>query len=534
MKCAPFIVLMVILSWPGRALGDSVAKSIEIFADGILQSPHDSNITVPHNTSNLRFLVEHEAPRVRYRLSSLESKWKEKSAEMCFIVRFLRTDSDQVHQQSFPAVGTSLGWKGSLEKSLFTPRRETITVPQDAKSFYVVISSAGPPTLVGVFAASGINIQSKGREDVPSFTYLRDGRIPDSDAKVWRKSGTHGSMASAIHLGDDTTGSPVLIINDDDIKAHADWNSITFALREVVPGGQLEVEWNEAYSAGDGGPLNVEYERLPAGVHSFEVEELSITGTPLGAVTKVLVNVLPPIWQRIWFWIAIVGFTAVLSTLGGRYLIRKRITQHLEKAQLISDERLRIARDLHDDLGTRLSHISLLSSFAQSSSPSPEVSSNFGQISAMSRELIGALSETVWMLNPKNNQLEALVDFLCRMVSELCRLANIRCRIDAMSVTENVTINHEFRHNMSLAVKEVVNNALKHSSAEEITMTIRVEGKLLLVTLTDNGIGMTQHPGKPGIGLASIQQRMTNVRGSCTIEPLESNGLKVSLAAPIN
>ncbi len=534
MKCAPLISLMVMLSWAGCVLGNPATKTIETFADGALQPPSGSGITVPHNTTKLRFSVEHEAPRIRHRLSSLESEWIEQTGEMCFIVRFLRTNSDQVYQQSFPAVGTSLGWKGSFEKSVFTPRRETITVPQDAKSFYVVISSAGPPTLVGVFAVSGVNIQSKGRENAPGVTYLRDGRIPNSDAKVWRKSGTHSSMASSINLGDSHTGSPVLIINDEDIKAHADWNTGIFTLREVVPGEQLEVQWNEAYSAGIGGPLNVEYERLPVGVHPFEVEELSIAGTAVGAVTRVSVNVRPPIWQRIGFWIAIVGFAAVVSALGGRYLIRKRIGQHLERAQLISDERLRIARDLHDDLGTRLSHISLLSSFAQSGSSDAEVSSNFGQISAMSRELIGALSETVWMLNPKNNQLEALVDFLCRMVSELCRLANIRCRIDAMSVTENVTINHEFRHNMSLAVKEVVNNALKHSSAEEITMTIRVEGKLLLVTLTDNGIGMTQHPSKPGIGLDSIQQRMTNIRGSCTIEPFESNGLKVSLVAPIH
>ena len=150
----------------------------------------------------------------------------------------------------------------------------------------------------------------------------------------------------------------------------------------------------------------------------------------------------------------------------------------------------------------------------------------------MSLELIGALSETVWMLNPKNNQLEALVDFLCRMLSELCRLADIRCRIDAMSVTDNVSINHEFRHNMSLAVKEAVNNALKHSGASEITMTIRVQGKRLIIIITDNGIGMTQPASKPGLGLDSITQRMAMIGGQSQIEPIESSGTRVSLEAP--
>jgi signal transduction histidine kinase len=101
-----------------------------------------------------------------------------------------------------------------------------------------------------------------------------------------------------------------------------------------------------------------------------------------------------------------------------------------------------------------------------------------------------------------------------------------------MSAIENVPITHEFRHNMSLAVKEIVNNALKHSGATEITMTIRIEGKILLITITDNGIGLTQHAGKSGLGLDSIHQRMANIRGKCHIEPIASNGLKVSLEAP--
>lgn len=524
---------MLLLPFMGSALGNSVPTSIEIFVDGAKTAASGASIKVPHHTSTLRFFVNPRVPRVRYKLPSLDADWRERTDGMHFSIRFLTKNGDPISQADFPAVGTSQGWNGSLEKSIFTPRRETITVPQDANSFFVVISSAGPPTLVGIFAVSGISIQSKPQEGVPGITYLQDSRRPDKDARIWVKSGTHSSMASALNMDEGDTESPVLIIKDDDIKAHADWNIGIRALRPVIPGQQLDVRWNEVYSSGVGGPFSAEYERLPVGTHIFEVEELSVTGVPLEIITQVAVTVQQPFWQRIWFWATCVTVMAAVSSLGGHYLIQRRITKHLDEAQLISDERLRIARDLHDDLGTRLSHISLLSSFAQSTSPNQEVSSNFEQITAMSRELISALSETVWMLNPKNNQLEALVDFLCRLVSELCRLASIRCRIDAMSVTENHSITHEFRHNMSLAAKEIVNNALKHSGATEITMTIRVEGKLLLITVSDNGIGMTQHPGRTGLGLDSITQRMANIRGKCHIEPIASNGLKVSLEAPI-
>lgn len=533
MTIVRLIRLMLLLPMMDCALADSEPTAVEIFVDGAKTAAYGTSITVPHNTSTLRFFVNPRVPRVRHRLPSLDPEWRERTDEMRFIIRFLKKNGDPISQEGFPAVGTSPGWNGSLEKSVFTPRRETITVPRQADSFNLVLTSAGPPTLVGVYAVSGIGIRSKGQGDTPGVTYMQDSRVPGSAAKIWVKSGTHPSMASALHLNKDDGKSPVFIINDDDIKAHADWITGITALAKVVPGETLELQWNEVYNSAVGGPFSVVYERLPAGVHRLEIEELSITGTPLNAITAVVVTVRRPFWESVWFWAASLSAAAALATVGGRYLIRKRITRHLEKAQLISDERMRIARDLHDDLGTRLSHISLLSSFAQSSSPNPEVSSNFEQITAMSRELIGALSETVWMLNPRNNQLEALVDFLCRLVSELCRLANIRCRIDAMSVTENLSITHEFRHDMSLAVKEIVNNALKHSGAAEISMTIRLEGKLLLITVSDDGIGMTRHAGRPGLGLDSITQRLANIRGKCHIEPVASNGLKVSLEAPI-
>ena len=526
--------LLLLLSSLGSAQGTSDSTSIDVSVDGAKKLTPGPQITVPHNTASLRFMVNPGVPRTRYQLVNVDQKWREKTDEMLFIIRFFKKNGDQVSQEVFPAIGTSRGWNGTWEKSVFISRRETVRVPLDADRISVVISSAGPPTLVGVFAVSGITIQSKVDGGASGAVYLKDSRVPNHREAVWGRSGTHPTMATEFHLDDGDEKSPIFVINDDDIRAHADWITGIRALPMVVPGETLELQWSETYSSSVGGPFSIVYERLPVGIHRFEVEELSIAGVPLGVITQVKVTVPRPYWESVWFWTACVAIIALLSTLGGRYLIRKKIDRHLERAQLISDERLRIARDLHDDLGTRLSHISLLSAFAHSGSPNHEDRSNFEQITSMSRELIGALSETVWMLNPNNNQLEALVDFLCRLVSELCRLAEIRCRIDALSVTEDVSISHEFRHNISLAVKEVVNNALKHSHATETTMTIRVEGKLLIITVTDNGIGMTQSTSRHGLGLDSITQRMGSIRGKCDIQPLDSGGLKVTLEAPFN
>jgi signal transduction histidine kinase len=529
------LLLLPSLGMPaGAGVEPSAPASITVFLNEEQNPLPGPEFTVPHHPAALRFEVRPGTLRCRYRLEGLETAWRERTDQMQLIIRFFDRKGDQISQKSFPATGVSPGWGGSVEKSGFTPRRETVKPPDQAQFLSVIISSAGPPALVGVLAVTGITIRGQGADGNAGITYLEDGRNPGENQNPWFKSGTHPSMASARNLEPGAAGSPVFILADDDPKAHADWISTTRALPGIVPGEVLELEWQEAYSTGLGGGFTETYQRLPAGAYRFIVEGLSLEGVPLGAASMVSLKVPAPYWESLWFQAAAVAAAAAGGMLGGRYLIRKRVAGHLRQAQLLSDERLRIARDLHDDLGTRLSHISLLGAHAGSHSADEEARSSFAQITTMSRELIRALSENVWLLNPKNNQLEALMDFLCRLVSELCRLAEIRCRIDAAPMTENVPISHEFRHNISLAVKEVVNNALKHSKASEIRMNIKLEGPLLKITLADNGIGLSAEPGKTGVGLASIHQRMASLRGRCVMEPATHGGLKVLLEAPIH
>ena len=200
---------------------------------------------------------------------------------------------------------------------------------------------------------------------------------------------------------------------------------------------------------------------------------------------------------------------------------------------MISEERRRIALDLHDDIGTRVSHISLVASHADNTIIHEEANKAFGQISAMSRDLIGALSESVWMLNPNNKDLESLVDFLYRLVNELCRLKNIRCHVDAVFITENQAISYEFRHNVSLAVKECVNNVLKHSHATNLDMKIELENNLLVIIITDNGIGISETSRHDGLGLVSLENRMKSIAGNCRFEHVAKGGLRIILTAPV-
>ncbi|MCU0749455.1 MAG: histidine kinase [Akkermansiaceae bacterium] len=508
------------------------ATSVEVFVGSEKTSRRESSLTVPAGTDTLRFLVKPKPLCVRYKLEGLDEDWNQRTDTMFVRVIFTNAKGDPIHVDSFPASGRSPVWNRSVEDSVFSPRVERVTVPPGAASVIFTMSTAGPASLVGTYAIKHLSISTESGSDDGPGILISSGHLPDGKKAVWAKSGTHPSMASTSHSGDSQDSSPVLVIVDDDIGAHADWTTRTPLPPWISAGQTLKISWEETYCTALGGDFTATYERLPPGKYRFVVEDLSLTGETLPSNSVIPIFVPVVFWKSLWFWGTTTTILALVSILIGRYLIRRRIRRHLEQERMISDERRRIALDLHDDIGTRVSHISLVASHADNTIRNEEAREAFGQITSMSRDLIGALSETVWMLSPNNDDLESLVDFLYRLVQELCRLKKIRCRVDAVFITKNQPISYEFRHNMSLAVKESVNNVLKHSQATELDMKIELENNFLMVTITDNGIGISETSRSTGHGLESIQSRMKSIGGTCRFEHLAAGGLRILLRAP--
>jgi signal transduction histidine kinase len=516
-----------------RAVAAAETTSVEVFVGREKTSRSEAVLTVPAGTETLRFMVKPKSLFARYKFEGLDEDWSKQLDTIFLRVVFFNRSGDPTQMKSFPASGRSAGWRKTIDDSEFTTRVEGITVPPEADSFSVTMTTAGPASLVGIYAIRDMRISSMGNAGVTTKVLLSDSKLRDGTKAVWKRSGTHASMASELKPDDQKNSSPILLIVDDDINAHADWTT-----RIQIPPGiagreSLEIRWQEAYSTGLGGNFTVIYERLPAGKYRFVVEDLSLTGEPLQSGAAISLVVPRVFWKSSWFWGTIALLIALISILVGRYLIRRKIRLHLEQERMIFEERRRIALDLHDDIGTRVSHISLVASHAGNTIRHEESSKAFSQISSMSRDLIGALSESVWMLNPNNDDLESLVDFLYRLVNELCRLKNIRCRVDAVFITEKQPIRYEFRHNMSLAVKECVNNVLKHSHATELDMKIGLEKNVLMITITDNGIGITGESRRTGLGLDSLKCRMKSIGGNCTFDHLAEGGLRIVLTAPV-
>lgn len=500
-----------------------VPAGVDLLIDGKPFPVSSGEIRVPAFHRSVSFRLGKSAQenpegcrRMRFKLAGLDEDWRQIASEMCVLVRFADAQGDQVGQRLFPVDGTSGGWRGTVESSTFTRRLEKVRVPVGAVSVTMAMSSSGPPTAMGVYVVRGMRLRS-GATTASSIA-------PDTGS--WTRTGTRPSMAKIVTSSE----GDAFCILDDDPGAHAEWSLARGGAPRVVAGELLTVEWSEMYDIGMGNRFDVNYGRLNAGTYTFWSEDLDATGRPLAAEHPLEIIVLEPYWRSVWFWLCTSATAGLLLWLGGRAIIQRRIRQHLAKAgqeRMLEQERLRIARDLHDDLGARLTHISLMSGLAENDPQSAASRESFQRISGMARELVAALYQTVWTVNPEHDNLEALVNYLCQLTQNLAESARIRCRIHSCKVPDQRPVTSEVRHNITLAVKEALNNAVKHSGATEIIVRIEFNEPRLSISITDNGHGFDAAHAPQGNGLKNMQRRMESIGGRGSVHSDAGGGTEV-------
>ena len=252
------------------------------------------------------------------------------------------------------------------------------------------------------------------------------------------------------------------------------------------------------------------------------------TMTRLLVMVAVLVGVLAlaSVWILLLHW-RVAQRTAEL----GRE-IRER--ERIEHQSALESERSRIARDLHDALGSSLTEISLLADAGAGRPPSLEkAAARFRSIVEKSRSVVGALDVIVWLINPGKNQLQFLASYLVGYAEEYLSTAAISCRVHMPVVIPQLTFAAEVRHSLFLAYKETLHNVVKHARASEVVLNVMLtEGHLAIVT-TDNGCGFDLSKAGEGDGLGNLRERMAALSGRCEIETAPGKGTKISLVIPL-
>ncbi len=290
----------------------------------------------------------------------------------------------------------------------------------------------------------------------------------------------------------------------------------------------FEDNWNEITE-----PRKAIYPRLSAGNYRFRVMGASSDGTWNEHGASIYLAIAPFFWQTWWFLSLGAILFAGITLLGVRYIsfrcLRRKL-QILEQRSALDRERARIARDIHDDLGHGLTQIVLLSDMTKNEQ-AEELDAHLEQIAATARQGIKSLDETVWAINPRNDTLVDLVDYVGHFALQSFRAAGIKCHLELPDKSPEQPIPSEARHAIFLVVKEAINNILRHAYANEVRLIITHSWDALQLRISDNGRGFSAAPDDPcQDGLRNMRQRMTDIGGTFNVESTLGYGTTLMLS----
>lgn len=210
----------------------------------------------------------------------------------------------------------------------------------------------------------------------------------------------------------------------------------------------------------------------------------------------------------------------------------------VERERALEEERSRIAQDLHDDLGATLTEIRFLSAVESRDSSVPAgTRSQLAEVSEKSREMVSALDEIVWAVNPANDSLPNLASYLRHVAEEFFGATGVHYRLDVDPSLPSVSLTSEMRHNIYLFVREAMNNIAKHSGATEAWLRIYWRDGVLRVLVEDNGRGFVKGDGFfRGNGLCNMRRRLEKIGASFSCNTQPGSGtvcrLELSLVEP--
>jgi signal transduction histidine kinase len=291
----------------------------------------------------------------------------------------------------------------------------------------------------------------------------------------------------------------------------------------------LDSDWVEA-----GSSRSASFPYVPYGKYRFEVIAGNGEGSWSTTGASVSITVQPYLWQTWWF--RVPASLALLAMIGAtaRVLEKRKLhrrLEQLERERALAKERERIARDLHDDLGSSLARISLLSGLLKADRNNPgQVESHAVKISQSADQTVRALEEIVWAVRPGSDSLQSLVEYIAHFANELFDGGGIRCRLDLPHDLPALPLPPEVRHNVFLVVKEALANALKHAAAREVHVSAQATDQALEIMVQDDGKGFDILGQSRGNGLGNMRQRAQAIGENVTIESRPGHGTIVKLS----
>ena len=189
---------------------------------------------------------------------------------------------------------------------------------------------------------------------------------------------------------------------------------------------------------------------------------------------------------------------------------------------------------LHDDIGSNLTRIAILSEVAQSKlqDESLPIAGPLQSIAEISRESVASMSDIVWAINPKRDTLVDLVQRMRRFANGILIPRGIEFQFDAPELDYDLKLGAGVRRNVFLVLKEALNNAARHSQCTSILINLKVEGSWVVMTVEDNGVGFDPDNKSEGQGLSNLAKRARDSHGEVQINSTVGKGTEIVLRVP--
>lgn len=277
------------------------------------------------------------------------------------------------------------------------------------------------------------------------------------------------------------------------------------------------------------------YTNVPPGHYIFRVTIVSPEGMSGSREASLPLTLHPPFWMTTWFrlfmGLAVLSLMALMVRFVSTRALQRRL-RLLEAQHALERERMRISKDMHDELGASLTRITLLSELAKRDLSDPRaMRKHLEKLSDSTRETAATMDEIVWAVNPKNDTLDRMAAYILQHAQEFLSVAGLDCRFEVPDLLPDHGVSAEVRHNMYLAIKETLNNIVKHSNATFVTITLRYDPPAFQIVIYDNGRGFTDRDVTLfSDGLGNIHKRMEEVQGRVRLASTPGQGTSVSLS----
>ncbi|MCH8556583.1 MAG: histidine kinase [Balneolia bacterium] len=267
------------------------------------------------------------------------------------------------------------------------------------------------------------------------------------------------------------------------------------------------------------------YTSIPHGRYTFEVKAINENGIESITAATIPVRVLPAFWETWWFYSGLVFMVFGIAYGSYRYKVYN-FTR-------LNNLRIRISKDLHDEIGSNLASIAIRSSVVKKREhTSPQTAEDLDEIRNLSRLTAESMRDIVWLINPDNDKMENLLIKLREVVSNM--LMETKWTFDSNIDDTNFTLQIQKRRTIILIAKEVIHNIVKHAQAGQVNVRFHQRDGMLSLSISDDGKGFDpEHITSSGLGLRSMRERAAEVGGTLNLRTSPGRGTTITLDIPV-